>query len=143
MKEKGSTRQNAKQIKRITTNGDKILHNVIEMAINISIANEYNIKINWHKGRTYHECKERSCKSKNVCFHNNKTKLCEFLSDKKKDLNMIIDKKIAAAFSHQEKKEKVDLNKFEALSTSSASNARDNKNKSRVSSTSNEGTDLE
>eukprot|EP00957_Ditylum_brightwellii_P056894 4313289-Ditylum_brightwellii.AAC.1 len=50
---------------------------------------------------------------------------------KSKDMNMIINKKIAEAFSCQEKKEKADLNKFEALSISSVSDAGDSNSESQ------------
>eukprot|EP00957_Ditylum_brightwellii_P193249 14714442-Ditylum_brightwellii.AAC.1 len=62
-------------------------------------------------------------------------------SDGNKDLHAIINKKIAAAFSHKEKKE---LNKFEALSIISDSNKdKDSSSNSRVSYTSNEDMDSE
>eukprot|EP00957_Ditylum_brightwellii_P054343 4117804-Ditylum_brightwellii.AAC.1 len=86
---------------------------------------EYNITIACNKGCTDHEYKKGSHKSKKVCFHSNKAKLCGFLSDKSKDLNATIDEKITKAFSCQEKKEKVDINKFEPLSVSSRSDAGD------------------
>eukprot|EP00957_Ditylum_brightwellii_P168359 12815731-Ditylum_brightwellii.AAC.1 len=91
----------------------------------------------------YHGCKERYCESKKVQFHSNKTKLQKISSDKKKDLNMIMNKKIAAAFCCHEKKEKADLNKVEALSILSASDTGDSDSKPRVGSTSKEGTDSE
>eukprot|EP00957_Ditylum_brightwellii_P021555 1625090-Ditylum_brightwellii.AAC.1 len=38
LKERKSTRQNAKQMKRISASGDELLHDIVEMAINNSIA---------------------------------------------------------------------------------------------------------
>eukprot|EP00957_Ditylum_brightwellii_P058502 4436295-Ditylum_brightwellii.AAC.1 len=58
-----------------------------------------------------------------------------------RDLNTILEKKITKAFSHQEKKEKADLNKFEARSISSGSNAGDSNSKYDVSCTSNKRSD--
>eukprot|EP00957_Ditylum_brightwellii_P177082 13489782-Ditylum_brightwellii.AAC.1 len=58
-----------------------------------------------------------------------------------KDLKIIINKKIANTFNHQEKKEKADLNKIKALSISSGSNVGDSNTKSKVSCTSNKGSD--
>eukprot|EP00957_Ditylum_brightwellii_P134330 10241044-Ditylum_brightwellii.AAC.1 len=60
-------------------------------------------------------------------------------NDPTRDLNTIIGKKIAKVFSHQEKKEKADLNKFEALFISSASEAGNISSKSKASHTSNKG----
>eukprot|EP00957_Ditylum_brightwellii_P021088 1589066-Ditylum_brightwellii.AAC.1 len=48
-----------------------------------------------------------------------------------KDLNTIINKKIAKAFSCQEKKENANLNKFEAPFISSGSNAGNSDSKSK------------
>eukprot|EP00957_Ditylum_brightwellii_P106339 8112528-Ditylum_brightwellii.AAC.1 len=45
LKEKGSTRQKSKQMKRITPNEDKLLHNIIEMTVNISIASTMGLVI--------------------------------------------------------------------------------------------------
>eukprot|EP00957_Ditylum_brightwellii_P101821 7760487-Ditylum_brightwellii.AAC.1 len=104
---------------------------------------ECNITIACCKDCTYHEYKERSHKSKKVCFCNNRAKLSEILSGKSKGLNTIINKKIAEAFSYQEKKEKADLNKFEDLSFLSGSNAGDRNSESKVSHTSNKGSDSE
>eukprot|EP00957_Ditylum_brightwellii_P032256 2443893-Ditylum_brightwellii.AAC.1 len=93
---------------------------------------ECNINNACHKGHMCHECKKGSHKSK---------KLCGFLSDKSKDPNTIINKNIVKAFSHQEKKEKANLNKVDALSISSGSNAGDSNSKSKVSHTSDKGLD--
>eukprot|EP00957_Ditylum_brightwellii_P107837 8226105-Ditylum_brightwellii.AAC.1 len=93
------------------------------------------------KGHMHHEHKEGSCKSKKVPFCSNKVKLHGFLTGKSKDLNSIINKKIDKVFSHQKKKEKVKLNKFEALSILSGSNTGDSNSKFEVSHTSNEGSD--
>eukprot|EP00957_Ditylum_brightwellii_P125643 9576525-Ditylum_brightwellii.AAC.1 len=97
---------------------------------------ECRITMNWCKGSTLHEREDRSCKSKKVHFSSDKAKSCDTLSDGNKDPHVIIDKKIAAALSHQEKK---DLNKFEALSILSGSdNDNNSNNDSRVSNASNE-----
>eukprot|EP00957_Ditylum_brightwellii_P116075 8854871-Ditylum_brightwellii.AAC.1 len=82
-----------------------------------------------------HEREDRPCKSKKVHFSSGKAKYCEALSDGNKDLHAIIDEKIAAVLSCQEKK---DLNKFEALSFLFDSNNGNNSDSdSRVSDTSN------
>eukprot|EP00957_Ditylum_brightwellii_P098339 7493221-Ditylum_brightwellii.AAC.1 len=88
-----------------------------------------------------HECKGRFCDSNKVYFCCNKTKLHSFSSNSSKDLNIIIDKKITKAFSHQEKKEKAKLNKLKTLSNLSGSNGGDSNGKSKVSHTSNKGLD--
>eukprot|EP00957_Ditylum_brightwellii_P174356 13274491-Ditylum_brightwellii.AAC.1 len=74
------------------------------------------------KGCLHNEHKGGSRNDKKVCFCSNKAKSCGFLSDKSKDPNNILDKKTAKPFSHQKKKEKDKLNKFEALSILSGSN---------------------
>eukprot|EP00957_Ditylum_brightwellii_P020102 1516612-Ditylum_brightwellii.AAC.1 len=71
---------------------------------------ECNITIACCKSCICHELKEGSHKSKRVHFCRNRAKLCEFLANKSKDLNMIINKKIDKAFRCQEKKKKADLN---------------------------------
>eukprot|EP00957_Ditylum_brightwellii_P092186 7018227-Ditylum_brightwellii.AAC.1 len=86
----------------------------------------------------HQESKERSCKSKKEHFCSDKATLCGFLSNKSKDLNTNINKGIAKAFSHQEKKEKYNFNKYETLSISSGSNVGDSDRNSKVSSTSDE-----
>eukprot|EP00957_Ditylum_brightwellii_P197088 15014938-Ditylum_brightwellii.AAC.1 len=55
---------------------------------------ECNITINWCKGCTHHENKERSHESKKVHFHSSKTKSHESLSNGSKVLNLIINEKI-------------------------------------------------
>eukprot|EP00957_Ditylum_brightwellii_P001253 98131-Ditylum_brightwellii.AAC.1 len=98
---------------------------------------ECRITINQHKGCTYHQREDRSCKNKKVSFSSGKAKSHEASSDENKDLHAIIDEKIAATL---ERKEKKDLNKFEALSillNSYKDNGSDSD--SRVSDTSNEG----
>eukprot|EP00957_Ditylum_brightwellii_P139550 10635855-Ditylum_brightwellii.AAC.1 len=74
----------------------------------------------------YHEREDRFCKSKNGNFSSGKAKSRESLSDRNNNLHAIIKKEIAAALSLQEKR---DLNKFEALSTSSG---RDDGNNSSI-----------
>eukprot|EP00957_Ditylum_brightwellii_P048516 3681855-Ditylum_brightwellii.AAC.1 len=77
---------------------------------------ECNITMTCSKGCMHNKCKEGSRNSKRVIFCSNKTKSCGFLSDSKKDLNTIINKKITGAISCQEKKGKATVNKFKALS---------------------------
>eukprot|EP00957_Ditylum_brightwellii_P169920 12933815-Ditylum_brightwellii.AAC.1 len=92
--------------------------------------------MNQHKGSMRHEREDRSYKSKKVCFSSGKVKSYKVLSSGNKDLHAIINEKITAALSRQEKK---DLNKFEALSILSGSNSGDDNNSdSRVSNTSDE-----
>eukprot|EP00957_Ditylum_brightwellii_P175225 13340129-Ditylum_brightwellii.AAC.1 len=66
---------------------------------------ECKITINWCKGSMLHEQDERSHESKKVYFHSGKAKSHESLSNGSKDLHPIINVKIAAALSHQEKKD--------------------------------------
>ena len=69
-------------------------------------------------------------------FSSYKAKSCDASSNGNKDLHLIINEKIAATLSCQEKK---DLNKFEALSILSGSNDGVNiDSNSRVSNTSDE-----
>eukprot|EP00957_Ditylum_brightwellii_P100401 7652932-Ditylum_brightwellii.AAC.1 len=56
-----------------------------------------------------------------------------------KALNTTINKKITKAFSHQEKKKKAELKKFEVFSILSGSNAGDSNDSSKVSHTSDKG----
>eukprot|EP00957_Ditylum_brightwellii_P051039 3870068-Ditylum_brightwellii.AAC.1 len=96
---------------------------------------ECNITTACSKGCMCHECKEGSCDDKKVCFWCSKAKLCGFLSNKSKDLNIIINGKITKAFSCQEKKEKAYLNEFKAISILFRSNAGNHNSKSKVSCT--------
>eukprot|EP00957_Ditylum_brightwellii_P060577 4599635-Ditylum_brightwellii.AAC.1 len=90
-KGKAGTKQSTRQNKVITT-GEGLLINATEMAVNADTANITGLAgIAHHKGG--------SCNDKKVHFCGNKTKLHGFLSDNKKDLNTIIDKKISKAFS--------------------------------------------
>eukprot|EP00957_Ditylum_brightwellii_P126996 9682046-Ditylum_brightwellii.AAC.1 len=133
LKEKGSTRQSTKQTKKVDATGDKLLNDVIGMAINISIAS-----IKGFAGIPLMSVTSPLPAAKTAHAMNARKDLL-----KSKDLNTMINKKIATIFSHQEKKEKADLNKFEALSISYISNAGKSNNKSKVSCTSNKESDSE
>eukprot|EP00957_Ditylum_brightwellii_P039499 2988509-Ditylum_brightwellii.AAC.1 len=43
LKEEGSARQNTKQMKRITTNRDKLLHNITEVTVDVNIASAMDL----------------------------------------------------------------------------------------------------
>eukprot|EP00957_Ditylum_brightwellii_P039047 2951048-Ditylum_brightwellii.AAC.1 len=61
--------------------------------------------MNWGKGCT---CHERECKfhgSKKVCFSSGRAKSHDALSNGNRDLQVIIDEKIATALDCKEKKE--------------------------------------
>eukprot|EP00957_Ditylum_brightwellii_P007122 540481-Ditylum_brightwellii.AAC.1 len=102
---------------------------------------ECRITMNWCKGCTCHEREYKSHDSKKVCFSSGMAKSCKASSKENKDLHLIINEKITMAL---DRKEKNDLNKFEALSIVSDSNKdKDSNSNSRVSNTSDEVMDLE
>eukprot|EP00957_Ditylum_brightwellii_P142006 10819146-Ditylum_brightwellii.AAC.1 len=130
--------------------GNKILHDIIPMAEDITITSTMGIATTPQKSvrspstgaKDALTMKGRkSCNSKKVHFKSGKVKSCEASSNGNKDLHMIINGKIAAPLEHKEKKE---LNKFEALPISSNSNKDNDRDiNSRVSNTSNEDINLE
>eukprot|EP00957_Ditylum_brightwellii_P179386 13665598-Ditylum_brightwellii.AAC.1 len=111
------------------------------MGITTNTTDEFRITINKHKGRTHHKKEDRSHRNKKLHVSSGMVKSCESLSDGNKGLHLIINEKIDAAFSFQEKK---DLNNFETLSIFSGSNDGNNSNSnSRISNTSDKDTKLE
>eukprot|EP00957_Ditylum_brightwellii_P004690 356163-Ditylum_brightwellii.AAC.1 len=123
-----------KASKRLTMNGNEILHNAIPMVEDATITSTMSIaatQLMSVESPSTSAKKAHAIKGGKIL---DKAKSCEILSDGNKDLHLMIDEKIVTALSCQEKK---DLNKFEVLSILSGSNNGDNSNSnSRVSNTS-------
>eukprot|EP00957_Ditylum_brightwellii_P178621 13605634-Ditylum_brightwellii.AAC.1 len=100
--------------------GDKLFNNAIWMAVGVSIAGTMGLE-----GIPLMSATSSLPTAKTACALNARKNPA----------------RIAKALSYQEEKEKADLNKFEALSILSGSNAGDNNSKSKVSYTSNKGLD--